>query len=473
MVAGSVIMAYFTSWSIYGRSYNAWDMDASRLSHVNYAFANIQDGLVTLGDAYADTEKVNSGRGDSWSDPADVLHGSFHQLFRLKQAHRHLKVGLSIGGWTWSGQFSGIAQSERARKRFVASAVQCLVDYGFDYIDLDWEYPGGGGLDSNTVSPADGPNFVLLLAEFAAQLQQNFPEPEARPYVTIATACSPKVYTAYPLAAMAQHLRYFNLMCYDFAGPWSPVGEHQANLYARKSRLQPSELCIDTAVSYFLAQGVAPGQLVLGVPFYGREFAACRGLQQPFHGVAKGSWEAGIYDYKALPLPGYSALWERSTNSTFLYSPAARSLISLDDTRSMAYKMDYVLRRGLAGAMFWEISADHPTADERSLLRTIDLWVGRARLDRTPNRMCYPRSRFRNIRDNAVCPSPGKHHDSDTGSARPVTAAVHERILKACMRRLAGGLGATASPAKAHAVPLPVQQISACYGQALAELAAM
>lgn len=41
----------------------------------------------------------------------------------------------------------------------------------FDGVDIDWEYPGGGGLETNIFNKAaDKDNFTLLLKEFRDQL---------------------------------------------------------------------------------------------------------------------------------------------------------------------------------------------------------------------------------------------------------------------------------------------------------------
>lgn len=38
---GQKIVGYFPSWGIYGRNYQVADIDASKLTHLNYAFADI------------------------------------------------------------------------------------------------------------------------------------------------------------------------------------------------------------------------------------------------------------------------------------------------------------------------------------------------------------------------------------------------------------------------------------------------
>src|SRR5262245_41858725 len=116
-------VGYFTQWGIYGRQFYVKNLDtsgtAARLSHVNYAFANVsaegkcfEVNAAGEGDAWADyqwpvpAELSVDGSGDSWGEP---LNGNFGQLLKLKQKYPNLKVLLSIGGWTWSTYFSNAA----------------------------------------------------------------------------------------------------------------------------------------------------------------------------------------------------------------------------------------------------------------------------------------------------------------------------------------------------------------------------
>ncbi len=168
-------------------------------------------------------------------------------------------------------------------------------------------------------------------------------------------------------------LNYINLMAYDLHGTWDKVTNHHAALYANPA--EPADTAngnIDRAVTDYLAAGVPPAKLVLGVPFFGHGWKGVpntnNGLFQPGTGPAKSSDEPGTEAFRELKNLGYPAFRDPVAQAFWVYSPSTGIFWSYDDPASLLNKTNYIKRKGLAGAMSWELSNDDSAA---TLLTTL------------------------------------------------------------------------------------------------------
>ncbi len=361
------VVGYFASWTIYDTQYFVTDVEGSLLTHINYAFANISnDGEVVLGDSWADIEYPYPG------DPEDApLKGNFRQLQLLKEQHPHLQTLIAIGGWTWSGKFSDIALTEESREKFAKSARDFMVEYGFDGVDLDWEYPTGGGNVGNTERPEDVENFVLLLEALRTELDAQG-EADGRHYLlTIAAGAGKSAYEPLDWDRIHPLLDFINVMTYDMSGGWSQVSGLSAPLYD-SSPNPVEEMSTDSVMQTFLGLGIPADKIVLGVPFYGHSWSGVsdenNGLYQPFRQA-----DAINFDYRLLTTGGYldsmTRFWHDEAQVPWLYTDENDGLIiSYEDPTSIQLKAQYARDHGLGGVMFWELSDD---SEDSALLKAI------------------------------------------------------------------------------------------------------
>ena len=212
--------------------------------------------------------------------------------------------------------------------------------------------------------------------------------------LTVACPAGPQNYKIMDIAGMDKYLDFWNLMAYDYSGSWDQVAGHQANLKASKGNSGATPFNTEEAVEHYRKQGVAASKIVLGMPLYGRAFENTDGLGKPFSGVGEGSWENGVFDYKALPLPGAEERYDEEARASYSYDPARRHLVTYDTPRMAREKAEWIKKNGLGGAMWWESSADK--VGEQSLVGTVVRVLGS--MESTMNCVEYPHSKFENVR---------------------------------------------------------------------------
>ncbi|CAN8098741.1 unnamed protein product [Discula destructiva] len=388
---------YFVNWGIYGADFQPQSLPASQITRVYYAFADIgPDGTVKTSDSYADTEKHYPT--DSWGDANSTsnAYGCVKQLFLLKQTHRNMKVLLSIGGWTYSSKFAPVAADAAARQNFANTAVALVTDYGFDGVDIDWEF------NAYAATAADTANIVLLLQALRTTFDAwsaNY-APGYHFLITVASPAGPATYGMWDLAKMDSYVDSWNLMAYDYAGAWGTSSAHSSNVYPEPANPNATPYNTDQAVTAYIAAGIAAAKIILGLPLYGRSFDGTSGLGEPYSTVGAGDeLGAGQWQYKDLPRPGATEYYDNVAWAAYSYDSATAELVSYDNVKSTTEKSKYLMSRGLGGAMFWDASDDRNGSD--SLVATMAGLLGP--LDNAAeNLLHFPTSRFTNIRNGLV-----------------------------------------------------------------------
>lgn len=268
-----------------------------------------------------------------------------------------------------------------------------LSNLGFDGLDIDWEYPE---------NPSQAADYVSLLAACRSALDSyasTLPiSPPPHFELTVACPAGPQKYTILDIPGMDRYLDFWNLMAYDFAGSWDSRAGHQANLFHAHNNPSATPFSAVQAVDHYIAQGVRPDKIILGMPLYGRAFENTHGLGQPYSGVGEGTWENGVFDYKKLPLQGAEEMVDYEAGASYCYHQGLRKLVSYDTVPMARQKAEYIKERRLGGGMWWESSADKEGA-ESLIGNVVEVLGGCHGLRWDDNCISYPRTKYDNLRD--------------------------------------------------------------------------
>jgi chitinase len=337
-----MVVAYVAGY----RNFDFSAIDAAKLTHINYAFANIIDGEVMFG-----TEGI---------DNTDMNVKDISSLLALKEVNPDLRVLVSVGGWGWSGNFSDAALTDSSRNRFGASAARFVRDHSLDGIDLDWEYPNHPGA-GNTYRPEDVHNFTLLLECVRKHIDSLAAEQgrRAKYLLTIATGASELYAANTELGKLQQYLDFINIMTYDFHHGASTQTGHHSNLFL-SSFDAPDGDATERAVKLHINDGVTPSKLNIGIPFYGRAWKGVEPVNNGLYREASSTGAAMSYIdvLQALADPAFTRYYDSSAASPFLWNERDSVFISYEDEASIAARMEFVKAEGLGGVMFWEYSED-------------------------------------------------------------------------------------------------------------------
>ncbi|MVP01590.1 glycosyl hydrolase family 18 protein [Paenibacillus lutrae] len=406
------IIAYFPSWTSYNTpEFTVANVDPTKMTVINYAFLdvcwngrhgnpstdpgnpnkntwpcqdgngvpnNAPNGAIVLGDPYAD----DTGGGGGYE--------SLKKLAQLKTQNPKLKLFASVGGWTWSNQFSNLAADPTTRQNFATSAVSFLRQYNFDGIDIDWEYPNSIGVPcaagQTCQRTADKANYTLLLQTLRQQLDTAGQQDGKRYYITIASSANQSFLsdaggTSNWLSQAATYLDWINIMTYDYHGPWENVSNIPSALYKDPSDPSGATLFnVESTVNLYLNKGIPASKLTVGEAFFGYGWNGCNagpkgdGLYQNCTGGATTGSDGSTFNFSYLQNKGYltkdasgkytvggngfTRYWNDATKTPYLYNPTSKIFIAYEDEASIHLKNEFIKTKGLRGAMFWELEAD-------------------------------------------------------------------------------------------------------------------
>ncbi|MBP2097743.1 glycosyl hydrolase family 18 protein [Enterococcus rivorum] len=391
---------YYGDWSIWGGQDNFYpkNFDASLYTHLNYAFIAMDaNGELILTDKDAAFGAPVGNADVGWDN---ALSGLIPAFTAIKSKNKNLKIGISLGGWSKSANFSLIAANPEKRKNYINNILKFIKYTGMDFVDVDWEYPNSqrepdkvdNKNDDGTphAGPADKQNFITLMRELRAGLDKQGSELSKRYELTCALPGTPaQLEQGIDVEELFKIIDFGNMMTYDMNGAWSEKSSHQTALYANPKA--PNNYSVETVINYLQSKNVPSNKIVIGAAMYSRGWNTVEkgnnpeqpGLFQdaaitnkdadltPSRGAnnelplanGDGGRAGGVWSYRKIDelkkkVPDLKEYWDDAAKAPYLYSESTKQFFTFDNVKSIQYKTAFVKEKQLGGVISWMASQD-------------------------------------------------------------------------------------------------------------------
>ncbi len=330
------VIGYFTGWR-HGKNgqpaYLANQIPWTKLTHINYAFAHVDGGnRISVGGNNAN----NAATGMTWPgvagaemDPAFSYNGHFNLLNKYKKQNPNVKTLISVGGWAETGGFfndsgarvdsggfyrmttnSDNSVNTAGINTFADSVVTFLRTYGFNGVDIDYEYPtsnndAGNPLDfaqANARRSGLNRSYNVLMKTLREKLDAAAASDGKYYMLTVAAPASGWLLRGMEAYQSTQYLDYVNIMSYDLHGAWNKYVGPNAALYDNGDDGELAAAGVYTAAQYggigylntdwaahYFRGSVPAGRINVGVPYYTRGFKNVVGGTSGLWGTSTGS----------------------------------------------------------------------------------------------------------------------------------------------------------------------------------------
>ncbi|KAJ7198588.1 glycoside hydrolase family 18 protein [Mycena pura] len=392
-----IAAAYYPDWS--ADAFPPESLDYSKFDILNFAFA-----------------VPNSSSTLTWDSGSQAI------LQRLvtsaKNSGKGTKIVLSVGGWGGSTYFHQACSSAANRSTFVSALSSAVTTYKLDGIDIDWEYPNNVGA-GNPFGSADAANLLSLLTSLRTALGTS-------KIISAAVTDLPWIGSdgnpISDMSAYAAQMTYANLMNYDIFGDWSPEPGPNAplgNLCGTSSQPQYSA---EAAFAQWTAAKFPANKLLLGLPLYGYVLDSTKmvltgsfvdpanvfstaAAEQPIRGANKrpthvaaapaadkvgtAAAQTNLQSWWGQQIPfgslvssgalvkqsdgtygqggGFTEGWDNCSDTPFLFNTSQSTVVSYDDTFSLADKASFAKSKGMAGCFTWSLDQDDGTTLQNAI----------------------------------------------------------------------------------------------------------
>ncbi|KAM0798075.1 glycoside hydrolase superfamily [Usnea florida] len=341
-------IGYYESWAATRtcQSVTPEELNLSGFTHINFAFAFFDPSSFQIA-------------------PMDSNSASLLSRFTgLKDKYNGLETWISIGGWSFTSPgptqeaFSTMCSTAGNRQTFINGLLKFMNQYGFDGVDLDWEYPQA---DDRGGQPADTENYVALAKELKVAL--------GKKGLSMTLPTSYWYLQHFNVNSLQESVDWFNFMTYDLHGVWDKQSQFVGPYIAPHTNLTE----IDLGLDLLWRAGVQADKVTLGMAWYGRSFTLSDPTCNTPNGICEFSGGAnpgpcsgtsGILDDQEIQ----DIITQNSLTPTWDHNAGVKWItwdsnqwVSYDDADTFQQKKEFASQRCLGGLMVWAMDQKDQT----------------------------------------------------------------------------------------------------------------
>lgn len=293
---------------------------------------------------------------ENYSIDLTGMYSNLDRVLRYKQ--NGIRVMFSLrGGRSNDKLFSMACCDKQTRKKLIDNIVNAVIDYNFDGVDIDWEYPGfyyGDAWENKITLNDDRNNYTAFIQELYQALKSKNSK-----YLLTAAIPGGESCSRFDLKNIASFLDYVNVMTYDLN--ISTVATHHTALYS--SNYASAINNGSAALKKFEEGGFKKENIILGAAFYGKKYIISNQNELKL-GVKSEECTTILFSeiyntYILNKKEGAELLYDEVAHAPYIIDTEARAIITYDSYDSIVDKCNYVLKNGYGGIMFWNYSEDN------------------------------------------------------------------------------------------------------------------
>ncbi len=257
-------------------------------------------------------------------------------------------------------------------KRLANEMLSIIETYGFDGLDIDYEFPGSGNNPKN--------NYVRFMKYMREGFDALSAENDKDYVLSMAVPAGTWAFSLFKMNELAEYVSYFNIMSYDLhvGNATKGITHHHANPCADDNAIFAGA-SVEEDIALYLDNGIPADKIVAGIGMYARRWTGVpnvnNGLYQP--GTLDETSNEAYLHYSVIKATyeksgsGYVKYWDDVAKAPYLYNASKGVFLTYDDEQSAQIKAELAVKNEIRGVMVF----DYVTTDGIGFFDNLHTWL--------------------------------------------------------------------------------------------------